>query len=68
LEHGNHNPSIETLSRLIVPLGITLPELFNDNTEMSFLTEKERELVEIFRSLPESKAETLLLVAKTFTE
>lgn len=27
LERGDRNPSIDTLSRLSVPLGITLPEL-----------------------------------------
>ena len=68
LELGRRKPSVETLKRLIVPLGITLSELFNEDTEVSILTEKERELVENFRSLPDHKAESLLNLSRILNE
>lgn len=68
LELGRRKPSVETLKRLIVPLGITLSELFNENTETSILTEKERELVENYRTLPDNKAESLLNLSRILKE
>ena len=68
LELGRRKPSVETLRRLIVPLGITLAELFNEDTEVSILTEKERELVENYRTLPENKAEGLLNLSRLLNE
>lgn len=46
LERGDKNPSIETLFKLSVPLDISLPELLNETGEVSYLTEKEKTLVE----------------------
>lgn len=68
LELGRRKPSVETLKRLIVPLGITLSELFNENTEVSILTENERELVENYRTLPDNKAENLLNLSRLLNE
>lgn len=68
LELGRRKPSVETLRRLIVPLGITLAELFNEDTEVSILTEKERELVDNYRTLPENKAEGLLNLSRLLNE
>ena len=68
LELGRRKPSVETLKRLIVPLGITLAELFNENTEVSILTENERELVENYRTLPDNKAENLLNLSRLLNE
>ena len=68
LELGRRKPSVETLKRLIVPLGITLAELFNEYTEVSFLTEKERELVENYRTLPDNKADSLLNLSRLLNE
>lgn len=68
LELGRRKPSVETLSRLIVPLGITLSELFNENDDISILTEKERELVEYYRTLPNEKAALLLQLGKSLNE
>ena len=68
LEQGERNPSLDTLARICVPLGVSLPELLNDDAGVSYLTEKERTLVEYFRTLPESKAELLLTIAKTLNE
>ena len=68
LELGRRKPSVETLSRLVVPLGITLSELFNENDDISILTPKERELIEYYRTLPENKADLLLQIGKTLNE
>lgn len=68
LELGRRKPSVETLKRLIVPLGITLSELFNEDSTVSILTEKERELLENYRTLPDHKAESLLNLSKLLNE
>ncbi|MCM1315814.1 MAG: helix-turn-helix transcriptional regulator [Alistipes senegalensis] len=68
LELGRRKPSVETLKRLIIPLGITLSELFNENSEVSILTEKERELIENYRTLPDNKAESLLNLSRLLNE
>lgn len=60
IELGKRQPTIETLSRLIEPLGISLAELFNDDTEVMFPTQEERRLVENYRCLPKDKADALL--------
>lgn len=60
LELGKSQPSIETLKRLIAPLGITLAELFNENNEMTILSDDERQLVENYRIMTNDKAAALL--------
>jgi len=68
IEQGRRNPSVDTLSRLIIPLGITLSELFNENIQASFLSEEERTLVENYRTLPEKKAALLLEMSAVLNE
>ena len=65
LERGDRNPSIDTLSRLSVPLGITLPELLNESDNISYLSVKEQELIKCFRNLTDDKADALLVFLKT---
>lgn len=60
LECGRRNPSLDTLRRLIVPLGISLSELFCEDENVTYLSEKERMLVENYRMLPEEKGDFLL--------
>ena len=64
-ERGDRNPSIDTLSRLSVPLGITLPELLNESDNISYLSVKEQELIKCFRNLTDDKADALLAFLKT---
>lgn len=64
LENGKNLPTIYTLSRLIVPLGITLSEFFNEDGEISILSEKERELVETYRTMPDDRAEVYIQLGK----
>lgn len=63
IEQGSRQPTIETLEKLIIPLGVTLSELFNDG-ESTFLSESERLLVENFRTLSSEKAEALLTMSE----
>lgn len=60
IELNKRQPTIDTLSRLVVPLGISLAELFNEDMEASYLTKSERDLIENYRELPEEKAQMLL--------
>ena len=67
LERGDRNPSIDTLYKLSVPLGISLPELLNETGSASYLNEKEKMLVEYFRNLSDDKADALLAFLKTLS-
>ena len=60
IEEGTRQPTIETLQRLTAALGTSLAEVFNDDMQCSYLTERERRLVENFRRLSAEKAEALL--------
>lgn len=59
LERGTRKPSVETLRRLVVPLGITLSELFSDGERVSYLNEQEVQLIQNYRALSNSQAETI---------
>ena len=61
IEEGTRQPTIDTLQKLLVPLGLSLSELFSDSTELTYLNENERTLIENYRSLTEEKANALLL-------
>lgn len=63
IEEGTRQPTIDTLEKMIVPLGITLAELFNDG-ESTYLSEKEKQLIENFRTLPEDKSDALILMSE----
>ena len=60
LEKCINQPTIETLQRLLTPMGITLAEFFNEDGEVSILSDKEKDLVSGFRTLPDDKAELVL--------
>lgn len=62
IEDGTRQPTIGTLQKLIVPLGITLSELFNEG-EVTYLSENERRLIENFRALSPEKSEALLIIS-----
>lgn len=64
IERGLRQPTIDTLERLTEPLGITLAELFNESDDISILSEKERLLIENFRTLPDEKADALFDLCK----
>lgn len=61
IEEGTRQPTIDTLQKLLVPLGISMAELFSEENESYYLTEKEQTLIENFRILDEEKSDALLL-------
>ncbi len=68
IENGTRQPTIETLNRLVLALGSSLAEIFNDDTQCTYLNEKERRLVENFRTLSEEKANALLSLSDVLKE
>ena len=64
LERGDRNPSFDTLSRLVKPLGLSLADLFKESEDVSYLSNDEKELVECYRMLSDDKAEKLLQFLK----
>ncbi|MBR4305791.1 MAG: helix-turn-helix transcriptional regulator [Ruminiclostridium sp.] len=65
LERGDKNPSLDTLFRMVTPLGISLSELLNETDDVSYLNKKEKILIECFRNLSEDKADALIAFLKT---
>ena len=68
IEEGTRQPTIETLQRLTVALGSSLAEIFNDNTECTYLTEIEKQLIENFRTMSEEKADALLKMSNVLNK
>lgn len=63
IEEGTRQPTIETLQRLVSALGSSLAEVFNDDDKCTYLSHRERRLIENFRTLSEEKAEALLTMS-----
>ncbi len=68
LERGTRKPSVETLRRLVVPLGITLSELFSNGEEVSYLSEKEAQLIQSFRTLSNHQADIIFNLITSMNE
>lgn len=64
IEEGTRQPTVETLQRLTAALGASLAEIFNDDMQSCYLSERERQLIENFRRLPEEKADALLKISE----
>ncbi|MDE7362879.1 MAG: helix-turn-helix transcriptional regulator [Oscillospiraceae bacterium] len=63
IEEGTRQPTIETLEKLVVPLGVSLAELFNEG-ECMYLSDRERQLIENFRIMSNEKSEALLIMSE----
>ena len=68
LEKGKNQPTIETLQRLLSPMGISLSEFFNENDEISYLNEREKELVATCRAMPDESAELYFQLGKALNQ
>jgi transcriptional regulator with XRE-family HTH domain len=60
IEEGTRQPTIDTLNRLVTALGSSLVEIFNDDTECSYLTDDEKRLLENYRRASEEQKSALL--------
>ena len=65
LERGDRNPSIDTLCRLVEPLGVPVSELFTESNNMTVLSDEEKALLDCYRMLSKDKADSLLVFLKT---
>ena len=57
-------PKIETLERICEAFGISLAQFFIEDEEIEVLNKKEKELVALFRKLPEEKQKALIELLK----
>lgn len=64
LERDKHQPTLETLQRLLTAMDISLSEFFNEDGELFSLSQREKELVLIYRTLPDDKADLYFRLGK----
>ena len=64
LENGKNQPTIETLKKLLTPMGITLSEFFNEDGEVTVLNDREKEIVTSFRTMNDENASLYLQLGK----
>ena len=68
IEEGTRQPTIETLQKLLVPLGLTLAELFSEDKKAVYLSDNEQALLENYRKLNEEKASALLRISEVLNK
>ena len=68
IEEGTRQPTIETLQKLLVPLGLTLAELFSEDQKAVYLSDNEQALLENYRKLDEEKASALLRISEVLNK
>ena len=68
LENGKNQPTIETLKKLLTPMGITLSEFFNEDGEVSVLNDREKEIVTSFRTMNDENANLYLQLGKALSK
>ena len=66
IENGAKIPTIETVSRLLEPLGVSLAEFFAEDDSLYSLSAREQAIIKIIRELPDEKAKMILDVLKMF--
>jgi transcriptional regulator with XRE-family HTH domain len=60
----NSPPKIETLISLCNAFGITLAQFFSDKEDMEIVTKEEKELIALYRRLPNDKKQALIELIK----
>ena len=64
LENGKNQPTIETLKKLLTPMGISLSE----DGEVSILNDREKEIVTSFRTMNDENANLYLQLGKALSK
>ena len=59
---------IETLKKLLTPMGITLSEFFNEDGEVAVLNDREKEIVTSFRTMNDENASLYLQLGKALSK
>ena len=67
LERGDRNPSLDTIERLSKTFGMTLSEMLNEDDTISYLSAKEKELLDCYRMMSDAQGDTLLAFMKTLS-
>lgn len=65
VERGAKTPNVETITRYLEPLNITLSEFFNTDNSLIYATPVERELIDYYRTLAPESEELLLKLLKS---
>lgn len=68
VEKGKTQPSVAMLDKLLVCLGVTLSEFFNDGQAVIYPTVFERNLLESVRVLTAEKASAVLEITKLLSK
>lgn len=63
MQRGNP-PKLETLSCICEAFGITLAQFFTEDEELELLGKSEKELISLYRKLPENKQKALIELLK----
>lgn len=63
IEEGTRQPTIDTLQKLIAPLGVSMAEFFSDDSTATYLSEVEQKLISNFRLLDVAQAEALINIS-----
>ncbi len=58
--HRGNPPKIENLQCICEAFGITLSQFFLEDEQLEVLSQREKELVSLFRRLPEKKQQALI--------
>ncbi|MBQ7761189.1 MAG: helix-turn-helix transcriptional regulator [Clostridia bacterium] len=58
--HRGNPPKIENLQCICEAFGITLSQFFLEDEQLEILSQREKELVSLFRRLPENKQQALI--------
>ena len=56
LERGTKHASVETLEKLVKSLGISMSEFFSEESSISYLTPREKIMLDHYRNLPDNTA------------
>ena len=67
IENDKRQPTLETLERLVEPLGITLVELLNSNEEAFYLTSEEKNLIKNYRAMSCDNSELFLKLSSVLS-
>ena len=63
IEEGTRQPTIDTLRRLTEALGASMAEFFSDSNDCSYLSVREKHLIDNFRLMDNEKAEIFLALS-----
>ncbi len=66
VEKDAKTPTVETITRYLKPLDISLSEFFNEDESIIMASPNEKELIDLYRYLPPDKSELLLEVFRKF--